>query len=86
MFLTNRRACGKVSPIKDQGQCGSCWTFSTTGNIESVWAIAGHRMTLLSEQQLVDCVNEGANAGGCNGGWMGESVLLPSFAHSVPAL
>jgi hypothetical protein len=57
-----------VTPVKDQGQCGSCWSFSTTENIESVYILAGkaNASTLrLSPQQLVDCSDLNM---GCNGG------------------
>ena len=62
------RARGKVSNVKDQGNCGSCWTFSTTGAIESRYAIRyGGKMPLVSEQQLIDCAQAFDNHG-CNGG------------------
>ncbi len=43
----------------------SCWASSVTENIESVWAIAGHPLVVLSEQQIVDC---DLKSEGCNGG------------------
>jgi C1A family cysteine protease len=59
---------GKVTPVNDQGQCGSCWDFSATETIESVYAIAGHSLTPLSEQQILDCDTSGQDQG-CNGGF-----------------
>ncbi|KAG6544130.1 hypothetical protein Mapa_014442 [Marchantia paleacea] len=56
-----------VSPVKDQASCGSCWTFSTTGALESAHAQATGNMVLLSEQQLVDCAGAFNNFG-CGGG------------------
>jgi len=54
-----------VTPVKNQEQCGSCWAFSTTENIESVWALAGNPLAVLAPQQIVDCDTTDA---GCNGG------------------
>ncbi|CAD6219061.1 unnamed protein product [Miscanthus lutarioriparius] len=61
------REDGIVSPVKNQGHCGSCWTFSTTGALEAAYTQATGEPISLSEQQLVDC-GKPFNNFGCNGG------------------
>jgi len=62
------RESGQVTPVKDQGQCGSCWTFSATGGLEGMWKKNHGELISMSEQQLLDC-----GRGSCNGGLMNEA-------------
>jgi cathepsin L len=66
------RKQGVVNPIKDQGQCGSCWAFSADQAIESIWAIKSGTLYNLAESNLVDCVK---TCYGCDGGLMDESYV-----------
>jgi C1A family cysteine protease len=59
---------GVVGPVNNQGQCGSCWSFSAAESIQSAWAVAGKGLPQLSEEQLVQCSGAYGNEG-CNGGW-----------------
>jgi len=70
----NWESCGVVTPIYNQGQCGSCWAFSATETIESYFAVGGGALTQLSMEQIVDCDTSGQDQG-CNGGF-------PSGAYS----
>lgn len=60
------REQGKLTPIKNQGQCGSCWAFATVASVEAQNAIKKGKLVSLSEQEMVDC--DGRN-NGCSGGY-----------------
>lgn len=64
------RELGKVTPIKNQGPCGSCWAFSATAAVESAFLSVHNESLNLSEQELVDC----ADGYGCSGGWINKAL------------
>lgn len=68
------RTQGVVNPVKDQGQCGSCWAFSAVAGLESAYALRTGKLVSLSEQQVVDCSKNGNY--GCDGG-----DLPPAFDY-----
>jgi len=72
-FSLDFKSKGAVTGIKDQGQCGSCWAFSTTGSIECAHWNATGQLVSLSESQLVDCSGAYGNEG-CDGGDMGMAM------------
>ena len=77
------RTKGVVTPVKDQGHCGSCWAFSTTETLESHVAISTGLLFSLSPQQIASCtdnVNECGGVGGCMGGM--PQVAFDSIANS----
>ena len=68
-------SAGAVTPVKDQGGCGSCWAFATVGAIEGAVAVATGQLTALSEQQIVSCeVLTGDGNSGCSGGDAGYAM------------
>jgi len=77
-----RSVKGVVTNVKDQGQCGSCWAFSSTGSLEGQMMLKKSKNVSLSEQQLVDCSGDFGNDG-CGGGLMTSAFEYIKSVHGI---
>ncbi|KAM1011686.1 hypothetical protein ACFX2C_046998 [Malus domestica] len=76
------REKGAVTPIKDQGQCGSCWAFSAVAATEGITQLTTGKLISLSEQELVDCDTAGEDQG-CEGGLMDDAFQFIQKNHGI---
>jgi len=74
-------SAGAVTPVKNQGNCGSCWSFSTTGSLEGIYYIKNKNLQSFSEQDMVSCDNTDS---GCNGGWMDTAFTWVQGKGGLP--
>ena len=74
---------GAVTPVKNQGSCGSCWAFSTTGSLEGAHFVATGELLSFSEQQLVSCAGLNYGNYGCYGGLASQAYNYYEAGHNA---